>query len=142
MMEKELLSIIQKKADKSAAIIHRVLSVSGSLEPKNIQIMFDAIPCEVNDDGSVLILTGTKDKPYGVGLQDPPEMVLLYNKKGGLLLPTSSIRDVIKKYRDELTPEIDSTYSIMGVRLSAGIISSWIGEDFLTALHQSSVHDS
>lgn len=141
-MTEELLKLIQGKADKSASMIYKVIEKGGSLEPYKTTINFDAIPCKVEEDGSFMVLTGTRIKPSGIGVDNPPDLVLLYNEKGGLFIPTSTIREIIKKYKQSLPIEIDSTYSIMGVRLNAGIISSYCGEDFLTALHQSSVHDS
>lgn len=141
-MTEELLKLIQGKADKAASITYQLLEVEKSLEPTSAKVTFDAIPCKVEKDGSFMVLTGTKIKPSGIGVKEPPELVLLYNEKGGLFIPTSTVRDIIKKYRERLPIEIDSTYSIMGVRLNAGIISSYCGEDFLTALHQSSALDS
>lgn len=139
---KKVSEILQEKANKCANLISKALSISSDLEPKNVTINIEAIPCKLEEDGSFLVLTGTKDKPYGIGVKTPPEYALVYNEKGGALVDSSSIRDFIRENRDKIKPEIDSTYSIMGVRLNVGVISSYLGEDFLTALHLSSVHDS
>ena len=141
-MKEKLLEIIQGKANKASAMINKALEVSESLGPRNVGVTMDAIPCRVNEDGSFLVLTGTKSKPYGIGLKDRPDLVLLYNEKGGVFVDTSMIIDLIKANRESLTPKIDDTYSVMGVSLNIGLISSVYGEDFLTALHQSSLHDS
>lgn len=137
-----ILEIFQKKANKVAAMIAKSISISDSLEPQNAVISISAIPCKVKEDGSFMVLTGTRDRPFGIGLTDHPELVLLYNEKGGIFVETSVVRDIIKEYKHSLRPEIDQTYSIMGVTLNVGVISSWTGEDFLTALHLSSLHDS
>lgn len=139
---KKVSEILQEKANRCAELISKALSISDSLEPKNVVINIEAIPCRVNEDGSFLVLTGTRDIPYGIGKKDAPEYVLAYNEKGGVLIDTSSVREFIKINRENIVPEIDSTYSIMGVRLNLGVISSYLGEDFLTALHLSSLHDS
>lgn len=135
---------IQDKANKVASTVYSVQEKMKSFdsEPKHVTVAFEAIPCEVDDEGTFLILTGTKDSPYGIAVKEPPSLILLYNKKGGVFVDTSSLLEKIKENKLSLVPEIDSTYSIMGVRLNIGVISSWLGEDFLTALHQSSLHDS
>lgn len=137
----KLIEIFQRKANKTAELISKAISVSEDLEPKNVSVSVNAIPCKVQKDGSFMVLTGTRDIPYGIGLTDPPELVLLYNEKGGIFIETSLVIDVIKSMRESIKPVIDPTYSIMGVVLNIGIISSLVGEDFLTALHQSSLPD-
>lgn len=137
----KLIEIFQRKANKTAELISKAISVSEDLEPKNVSISVNAIPCRVNNDGSFMVLTGTRDVPHGIGLPEPPELVLLYNEKGGIFIETSLVIDVIKDMRASLKPVIDPTYSIMGVVLNIGVISSLVGEEFLIALHLSSLPD-
>lgn len=139
---KRLNRILQSKANRGSELIAKMIELSDDLEPKTLTVNLSAIPCKVDERGSFLVLTGTRDIPSGIGVENPPEMVLIYNEKGGVFVDTSSIRDFIRSHRENIKPEIDTTYSIMGVRLNIGVISSWIGEDFLTALHLSSLLDS
>jgi len=135
-------NVIQRKANAASIMIEKVTEVAKGTAPTNVKWCMEALPCEVDDKGSFLILTGTRDVPSGIGVASPPETILLYNKKGGVLVDTSALLNKFRENKDQLTVEIDETYSIMGVRLNVGIISSWLGEDFLTALHLSSLHDS
>jgi hypothetical protein len=135
--------ILYNKAKKASYILSKVIDLGGcELEPKNVSITLSAIPTKLNEDGSFFIMTGSRAKPEGIGKPDAPELILLYNKKGGIFLETSHIKDIIKAHRDVLSPEIDPTYSILGVNLTIGIISPYLGEELLIALHQFFEHDS
>lgn len=134
-----IAKILQHKASKAHETYMAVCrSALHDSEPVNLSVTLKALPSMVNDDGSFIILTGTKNKPHGIGVEDRPELVFLYNKKGGLFIESSLIVSIIQENRKILEACIDDTYSIMGVKLNLGILSNYVTESFLdslTALH-------
>lgn len=135
-----LATILQHKADKAYEIyMDMCASNKHDLEPVNLSVSLTASPSKVETDGSFIVLTGNRVKPYGIGSKNPPELVFLYNDKGGLFLETSLVRKIILDNKDVLEKCIDETYSIMGVKLNLGIVSNYVNESFLdslTALHE------
>lgn len=134
----DIYKLLQRKADRTHEILFSKCPSHDSLEPVMLDIGFKSLPAKVDDEGSFIVLTGTKVKPYGIGVDNPPELVFLYNKKGGIFVETSLIRNIIREHRDSIDIVIDETYSIMGVKLNLGVLSKYVSESFLdslTALH-------
>jgi hypothetical protein len=133
---------IQRKADKVMEIINS-LDSEMELELDSVEVKLFAIPSKVKKDGSFFVVTGTKQKPAGIGNPDA-QLVFLYSEVNGtgIFVSKETIVTIIKEERKSLKIGIDEEYKKMGVWLNLAILTSYLDEDFLSALPQFSLLDS
>lgn len=133
---------IQKKADKVMQIINS-LDSDMQLELDSVEVKLFAVPAKVKKDGSFFVITGTKQKPAGIGNPDA-QLVFLYSEVNGsgMFVSKETIVNIVKEERESLKIGIDEEYKKMGVWLNLAILTSYLDEDFLSALPQFSLHDS
>jgi hypothetical protein len=133
---------IQDKAPKVADIYKTCLEVGmEGFDPLTVKVDVNALPTKLDEEGRFFVITGTKLKPKGIGVDNSYPLVLVYNERYAMFVPTAIIRKCIKENIKSLTIDIDKTYSAMGVWLNLGVISSYLDEGFVTASHQFFEHD-
>ena len=122
--------LLQQKAQLHLSHIE-MLKEKG-MEMMSSTVGFSTLPTEVLEDGRFFIKTGNKNKPQGLmDEENTPDLVFLYNKKFGLFLERDTVLQCMKDNKSNLETGIDSQYSVMGVWLNLGLISSYLDEDFL-----------
>lgn len=142
-----MIDFIRKKADKAHQTYYafkelsKDSTLSSDLNLTGLKVDINILPIEVDDSGHFFVLTGNKNKPFGIfDPNNKHDFVLLHNEKGGVLVETSDLKTVIMKNRDVIEKGIDKTYSIMGVKMNLGILAKSINSpsflELLTVLHE------
>jgi len=131
-----LQECLVKKKDKCITIVD---SLGGwlNLELSSLTMSFKVLPIHINKDGGFFVVTGTRESPSGIGDKDF-DMVLLANETVSAIVPISALIDIIKAERASLKIGIDDQYKKMGVWMNIGMLTSFLDDDFLSALHQPS----
>lgn len=130
---KNIAAVVQSKESATRRMISLAEGGMG-LEPKNMTVGLSTFMCRMNEDGEVFVMTGTRIKPAGIGIDPAPDLVFIYNEKYGVFVETLMMKRIIKENVSKLKIDIDPNYKVMGVTMSLGLISSYLDEDFVSAL--------